>query len=122
MSVNESLSEILNPSKVQSILSDNLQSKILECDVIIRNEQRMFVGLKYDKTIATAPVIILQGDESLNSQLLKLQEENELYYYDDRPLTRELYENFNEGDILPDEYYAYVADIYSKLPKYKKTK
>ena len=122
MSVNESLSEILNPSKIQSIISVDLQSKILECDVILRNECRMFVGLKYDKTIATAPVIIFQGNESLNSYLQKLQEENELYYYDDRPLARELYENFNEGDILPDEYYAYVADIYSKLPKYKKTK
>lgn len=121
MSVNESLSKILNPTKIQSILSGSLQSKILECDVILKNERRMFVGLKYDETIATAPVIIFQGDERLNSQFLKLQEENEIHYYDDRPLARELYEEFNEGDILPDKYYSYVADIYKTLPKYKKT-
>ena len=118
MSNEESKSVILNSDKIQSIISDNLQSKILECDVIIRNEARMFVGLKYDETIATAPVIILQGDERLNSQLQKLQEQNELHIYDDRPLARELYEEFNEGDILSDKYYKYVADIYSVLRKF----
>ena len=120
MSYNESLSVILDPTKIQSIISGTIQSKILECDVIIRNEARMFVGLKYDKTISTAPVIILQGDERLNSQLHEIEEQHELYYFDNRPLARELYENFNEGDILPDMYYKCVADIYSCLPRYKK--
>lgn len=118
----KSLSLILNSDIIQNILSLTVQSRILEYDVILRNEQRMFVGLKYDKSIATAPVIILQGDERLNSQFQKLQEENELIFYDDRPLTRELYEEFEEGSILPDKYYSYVADIYSTLPKYKETK
>lgn len=120
MSEEESKSKILSPSVIKSIISDSVYSKILECDVIIRNEARMFVGLKYDETIATAPVIILQGDERLNSQLHEIEEQHELYYFDNRPLTRELYEKFNEGDIIPDMYYKCVADIYSCLPRYKK--
>lgn len=115
MSNNESLSVILNPTRIQSIISGTIQSKILECDVIIRNKARMFVGLKYDKTIATAPVIILQGDERLKAQLSKTEEENKIPYFDHRPLARELYEIFNEGDIIPDMYYNCIAEIYTRL-------
>lgn len=120
MTEEESKSKILRPSIIQSIISGSVYSKIFECDIIIRNEARMFVGLKYDKTISTAPVIILQGDERLNSQLHEIEEQHELYYFDNRPLTRELYEKFNEGDIIPDIYYKCIADIYSCLPRYKK--
>ena len=120
MSEKESKSVILNPVRIQSILSASVHDKLLECDVIIKNEERMFVGLKYDKTIATAPVIILQGDERLKAQLSKTEEENKIPYFDHRPLARELYEIFNEGDIIPDMYYKCVADIYSCLPRYKK--
>lgn len=116
----DSKSVIINQSKIQNIISDSIHSKILECDVIIKNEQRMFIGLKYDKTISTAPVIILQADERLNPVLLKVQEHNEVQFYDDRPLARELYEVFNEGDILTDKYYKCIADIYSHLPKFVK--
>ncbi len=115
MSNEETKSVILNPIKIQSILSVSVNDRILECDVIIKNEERMFVGLKYDKTIATAPVIILQGDKSLKSQFSEIQKQNELHYFDDRALARELYENFNEGDVLPDKYYKCIADIYKNL-------
>ncbi len=115
MSEEESKSKILSPSIIQSIISGSVYSKILECDVIIRNEARMFVGLKYAETIATAPVIILQGDETLTFHLSIIEDLIKLPYYDYRPLARILYENFNEGDILPDMYYKCIADIYKQI-------
>lgn len=114
----ESKSRIIDQSKIQSILSSTVFSKILECDVIIKNERRIFVGLKYDEAMATAPVIILQGDENLNRYLSIIEDLIKLSFYDYRPLARALYENFNEGDVLSDLYYKCVADIYKQLPRF----
>lgn len=111
----ESKSVILDPSKVNKILSESIYSRILESDVIIKNKRIIFVSLKFDEAIATAQVIISQGDEKLNSQFSLIEDLIKLPFVDYRPLARDLYENFNEGDILPDMYYKCVADIYKQM-------
>lgn len=117
MKKEDSMSVILDPSKVLKILSGSIYSRILESYVIIKNKRIIFVSLKFDEAIATAQVIILQGDEKLNSQFSLIEDFIKLPFVDYRPLARDLYENFNKGDILSDMYYKCIADIYKQMAK-----
>ena len=93
---------------------------ISKCDVILKCENKYFVGLYYKDGVADAPCVICKGDWDFNNFYLnKLAEMNGVPCIENRPLARELYTNLEEGDILPDIYFSPVAAIYHELEKYK---
>lgn len=92
---------------------------ISKCDVILKCGDELFVGLCYDSEIAESPVVVCKGSWDFNYYLTKVAEMSGIICVDNQPLTRVLYEELKEGDVIPALYFHAVADIYLQLDKFK---
>lgn len=95
---------------------------ISQCDVILRCKDELFIGLYYDTDVADSPVVVCKCRWNFNYYLTKVAEINGIPCVDNQPLTRALYEEVKEGDIIPSKYIRSVATVYSKLDKFKNIK
>lgn len=96
---------------------------ISKCDVILKCENKYFVGLYYKDGVVDAPCVVCKGDWNFNNYYVdKLAKMNGVPCIENRPLARELYTNLKEGDILPEVYFSAVAQVYNNLEKYKNKK
>lgn len=104
-----------------STLPENIYDIVQECDVVLRCNREhgfFFVGLKFDSTIAKAPIVVFKGDEKLLYRFSKIERFRKIPYFDNKPLARDLYTNVEEGDVIPECYYTAAAIVYSHLPQY----
>lgn len=93
---------------------------ISKCDVILKCENKYFVGLYYKDGVVDAPCVVCKGNWNFNNYYVdKLAKMNGVPCIENRPLARELYTNLKEGDILPREYFTVVATVYHELDKFK---
>lgn len=95
---------------------------ISQCDVILKCQNELFVGLCYDTDVADSPVVVCKGFWDFNYYLTKIAEMNGITCVDNQPLTRSLYEELKEGDVIPSQYIKPVAVVYSNLEKFKNKK
>lgn len=95
---------------------------ISQCDVILRCKDELFIGLYYDTDVADSPVVVCKCRWDFNYYLTKIAEINGIPCVDNQPLTRALYEEVKEGDIIPSKYIKSVAVVYSNLEKFKNIK
>ena len=95
---------------------------ISQCDVILRCKDELFIGLYYDTDVADSPVVVCKCRLDFNYYLTKVAEINGIPCVDNQPLTRALYEEVKEGDIIHSKYVNAVATVYSKLDKFKNIK
>lgn len=95
---------------------------ISQCDVILRCKDELFIGLYYDTDVADSPVVVCKCRWDFNYYLTKVAEINGIPCVDNQPLTRALYEEVKEGDIIPSKYISSVAVVYSNLEKFKNIK
>lgn len=95
---------------------------ISQCDVILRCKDELFIGLYYDTDVADSPVVVCKCRWDFNYYLTKVAEINGIPCVDNQPLTRALYEEVKEGDIIPSKYIRSVAVVYSNLGKFKNIK
>ena len=108
-----------NKSSVQQF--NYILSTISQCDVVLRNGNKQFIGLYYDSEKADAPYILCKEAASLSYCMYKYLETIGVLCVDNALLTKEIFENVQEGDLLPPVYFDRVAVIYSNLAKYKDT-
>ena len=108
-----------NKSSVQQF--NYILSTISQCDVVLRNGNKQFIGLYYDSVKADAPYILCKEAASLSYCMYKYLETIGVLCVDNALLTKEIFENVQEGDLLPPVYFDRVAVIYSNLAKYKDT-
>lgn len=95
---------------------------ISKCDVILRCKDELFVGLYYDTDVADSPVVVCKGAWDFNYYLTKVAELNGIPCVDNQPLTRMLYEELKEGDVISPKYIKSVAVVYSNLETFKDKK
>lgn len=98
----------------------HLLKAISQSDVIIRNGTEQFLGFYYDSKEAEAPYVICKETGTVSNCLYKYLETSGFPCVDNRLLTRELFANVEEGDLLPTIYYSYFAKIYYNLQKINK--
>ena len=89
------------------------------CDVVITNDNTQYVGLKYYVDFCDAPYVVCKGYE-LNTYQRKVIEAIGIPCVEDKPLTRSIFENVNEPQQIPRNYWIPVSKIYSNLEKYDK--
>ena len=96
-------------------------SKLLRCNLILINDGTWIVGISYEKDTDPAPYVIVKDDSSeyyylyiQTAMALKIPIEK------NRPLTRVLFKEANEGDIIPEEYSSSLSVIYKRVYTQKK--
>ena len=96
--------------------------KVSEADAIIVNPTHYTVALRYRREEAPAPIVIAKG---LDEIALKMQVEarrNDIPRVENRQLARALYAQVDEGQMIPEDLYAAVAEILALIYKRKKNR
>ncbi|MFC2387798.1 EscU/YscU/HrcU family type III secretion system export apparatus switch protein, partial [Treponema socranskii] len=72
--------------------------------------------LKYDAASGyEAPRVTAKGEDEVAFSMRRIAEENDVPVVENRPVARGLYANTNVGDIIPEEYFRIIADIYAHV-------
>jgi len=88
-----------------------LMKIIPTADVIITNPTHFAVALKYDRERMAAPIVIAKGADNLALRIKEIAKENRVMLVENRFLARELYASVKEGQEIPENLYAAVAEV-----------
>ncbi len=98
-------------SKMQEASRRRMMQSVPEADVVITNPTHLAVAIKYDKTIAEAPIVLAKGADYLAARIRETAHENHIEIVENKPLARMLYYNVEIGEQIPPELYQMVAEI-----------
>ena len=93
----------------------NAPSLINECDVIITDGYKHFIGVFYDKDKFPAPIVVCKYSEEYICFLKKIAEILEIPCIEDEETARTLSEEVEPGDVIPEKLYRTLSRIYIKL-------
>lgn len=92
---------------------------IKKCDVILRNGEKQFVGLYFNKSEYVPPIVLFKCDWVFNYYLAKALELMPIPCVEQKTLAKALFENTAEGDCIDHPYIKSMASVYSKLDWFK---
>lgn len=104
----------------QKMLQTNIPKMVSESDVVITNPTHYAVAMKYDNATGEAPKVTAKGSDSTALYIKSIAKENDISIIENRPLARALYTDVEVGDIIPQKYFAIVANVYAEILKYNK--
>lgn len=96
-----------------------MMQEIPEADVVITNPTHFAIALKYDESIADAPIIVAKGVNFLAQKIKKTAKENNIVTVENKPLARALYYQADIGEAIPDEFFKAVAEILAYVYRIK---
>lgn len=88
-------------------------------DVVITNPTHYAVAIKYDRNRMAAPVVIAKGADEMALAIRELAKEHKVTLVENRPLARELYEQVQENQEIPEALYAAVAEVLAYVYRMK---
>lgn len=96
----------------------NIPKAVSESDVVITNPTHFAVSLKFDSEVAPAPQVTAKGEDELALMMRRIAAENSVPVVENRPMARELYTRTEVGDIIPEDYFRVIAQIYAEVVKF----
>ncbi|MCR4590079.1 MAG: flagellar biosynthesis protein FlhB [Lachnospiraceae bacterium] len=97
--------------KMREVSQRRMMAAIPQADVVITNPTHFAVALRYDITIAAAPIVVAKGTDFLAQKIKEVARENDVDIVENKPLARMIYHNVELGDIIPPELYQAVAEV-----------
>jgi flagellar biosynthetic protein FlhB len=80
-------------------------------DVVVTNPTHVAVALKFESDKAPAPVVVAKGADLLALKIRQLAIENGVPIIQRPPLARAMYKSCEVGQMIPEQFYATVAEI-----------
>jgi flagellar biosynthetic protein FlhB len=106
--------------KMQYQMARRRMTKIIPtADVVITNPTHYAIALKYDRQRMAAPVVIAKGVDLMAQAIKKIAKEHSVTLVENRFLARELYEQVDENEAIPESLYAAVAEILAYVYRLK---
>lgn len=99
----------------KDMLKANMPKAVRESDVVITNPTHFAVALQWKSDSQASPMINAKGMDNTAQKIKDIARENEVPVVENRPLARDLYHNFEVGDMVPDKYLRVIADIYAHI-------
>lgn len=97
--------------KMREASQRRMMAAIPQADVVITNPTHFAVALRYDITIAAAPIVVAKGTDFLAQKIKEVARENDVEIVENKPLARMIYHNVDLGGIIPPELYQAVAEV-----------
>lgn len=88
-------------------------------DVVITNPTHYAVALKYDRERMIAPVVIAKGADVMAQAIKSIAKEHQITLVENRFLARELYDQVQENEAIPESLYAAVAEVLAYVYRLK---
>jgi len=106
--------------KMQYQMARRRMTKIIPtADVVITNPTHYAVALKYDRTRMIAPVVIAKGADVMAQAIKQIAKEHSVTLVENRFLARELYDQVDENEAIPESLYAAVAEVLAYVYRLK---
>lgn len=106
--------------KMQYQAARRRMTKIIPtADVVITNPTHYAIALKYDRQRMAAPVVLAKGVDVMAQAIKKIAQEHGIAMVENRFLARELYEQVEENEAIPESLYAAVAEILAYVYRLK---
>jgi flagellar biosynthetic protein FlhB len=106
--------------KMQYQMARRRMTKIIPtADVVITNPTHYAIALKYDRQRMAAPVVLAKGADVMAQAIKKIAKESGITLVENRFLARELYEQVEENEAIPESLYAAVAEILAYVYRLK---
>lgn len=97
----------------------NMLDEVPGADVIVTNPTHFAVALKYDSSIAQAPMVIAKGADNLAFQIRKIARENQIPIQENPQLARVLYSEVEIGKEIPETLYRVVSLVFARLDRFR---
>jgi len=93
----------------------HMLKEVKKADVVITNPTHFAVALRYDPMFEDAPRVLAKGADHLAFMIRNLARQNDITILENKPLARELYANVAEGDLVPEQFYRVLIDIFINI-------
>ena len=111
-------------SRQRQIRMDRARARMMQelpsADVVVTNPTHYAVALRYDKEKEAAPRVVAKGVDHLAMRIRGIAEENDIPFYEDPPLARQLYKEAQIDEEIPLELYETVAKVVAYIYSLKK--
>ena len=106
--------------KMQFQMARRRMTKIIPmADVVITNPTHYAIALKYDRERMIAPVVLAKGVDIMAQAIKKIAQEHKIVLVENRFLARELYDQVEENQAIPESLYAAVAEVLAYVYRLK---
>ena len=111
----ESEGDPLIKSRIVSLGRARARQRMLQqvptADVVVVNPTEIAIALRYDTTIAPAPIVVAMGQRKLAERIRALATKHDVPILENRPVARALLATATVGAAIPPALYAAVAEI-----------
>lgn len=97
--------------RMQEASRRRMMQSLPQADVVITNPTHYAVAIRYDATVADAPIVLAKGEDYLARRIKELAKEYDIEIVENKPLARMLYANVDVGQAVPPELYQAVAEV-----------
>ena len=106
--------------KMQFQMARRRMIKIIPtADVVITNPTHYAIAIKYERERMVAPVVIAKGVDVMAQAIKAIAKEHGVTLVENRFLARELYDQVEENEAIPESLYAAVAEVLAYVYKLK---
>lgn len=88
-------------------------------DVVITNPTHYAVAIKYERSRMMAPLVVAKGVDEMALAIREMAKEHKVTLVENRPLARELYDQVQENQEIPESLYAAVAEVLAYVYRLK---
>lgn len=104
------------------ILQQKMMSAVPTADVVVTNPTHYAVALKYDKSIAPAPIVVAKGVDFVAFKIREIAKENHVPIVENRAVARALWNLVPIDGIIPSDMFTAVAEILAMVYRNKTNK
>lgn len=98
-------------SAQMQFMKQKMMSAVPNADVVVANPTHFSVALKYDKSVAPAPMVVAKGVDYMAFKIREIAKANNVPIVENKPLARSLYKLVQVDHVIPAELYVAVAEI-----------
>ncbi len=103
--------------RMREILRQNMMQNVPKADVIITNPTHYAIGLQWDASRMTAPLVIAKGQDLIAQRIKQVAADAGVPLVENKPLARALYAAVEIGEEIPQEYWELVSRILAEIYK-----
>lgn len=92
-------------------MKQKMMSAVPQADVVVANPTHFSVALKYDKSKASAPMVVAKGVDYMAFKIREIAKANGVPIVENKPLARALYKLVPVDSVIPPDLYVAVAEI-----------
>lgn len=97
--------------KMREASQRRMMQRLPEADVVITNPTHFACAIKYDKEVASAPLLVAKGADYVAAKIREAAKDNGIPIVENKPLARMLYYNVDLEQEIPEELYQMTAEV-----------